>query len=82
MAGSSRLHTLAASMIPAAIPHKMRRVAGLACLRSKNTPAAPSAVHAAGNSQTPSMKTIRFKPHSPFALCMHKRAKECKLLTQ
>lgn len=79
MAGSNRLHTLAASMIPAAIPHKMRRVAGLVCLRSKNTPAAPSAVHAAGNSQTQSVKTIRFKPHSPFALCMHKRAKGCRL---
>ena len=48
IAGSSRLHTLAASMMPAAMPHRMRCVQGRDRRRSKNTPAAPSVVHAAG----------------------------------
>ena len=67
MAGSKRLHTLAASIMPAAMPHKIRCVQGRACRRSKNTPAAPNVVHAAGNSSTHAVKIIRFK--TAFPLC-------------
>ena len=77
-AGSSRLHTLAASMMPAAMPHRMRCVQGRDCRRSKNTPAAPSVVHAAGNSSTHAVKTIWFTIHSPFARCMCDEAKRCR----
>ena len=75
MAGSKRLHTLAASMMPAAMPHKMRCVQGRACRRSKNTPAAPNVVHAAGNSSTHAVKIIRFKttfPLCPLYVRMHR----------
>ena len=78
IAGSSRLHTLAASMMPAAMPHRMRCVQGRDCRRSKNTPAAPSVVHAAGNSSTHAVKTIWFTIHSPFARCMCAEAKRCR----
>ena len=78
IAGSSRLHTLAASMMPAAMPHRMRCVQGRDCRRSKNTPAAPSVVHAAGNSSTHAVKTIWFTIHSPFARCMTGREKMCR----
>ena len=67
IAGSSRLHTLAASIMPAAMPHRMRCVQGRDCRRSKNTPAAPSVVHAAGNSSTHAVKTILV--HDAFPLC-------------
>jgi len=49
------------------MPHKMRCVQGRACRRSKNTPAAPNVVHAAGNSSTHAVKIIRFK--TAFPLC-------------
>ena len=57
MAGKSRLHTLAASMMPAAMPQSIRLVAGSPVFRSRNTPAAPAVVqtrHAAGWSMLPS----------------------------
>lgn len=49
------------------MPHKIRCVQGRACRRSKNTPAAPNVVHAAGNSSTHAVKIIRFK--TAFPLC-------------
>jgi hypothetical protein len=52
--------------MPAAIPHKMRWVQGRDVRRSKNTPAAPSAVHAAGNSSAHAVKRIRFKTAFPL----------------
>ena len=75
VAGSSRLHTLAASMMPAAIPLSTRWVRGAADRRSRNTPAAPSVVHTAGNSSTLAAKTIWFKTHSPFAHFMFRQRK-------
>ena len=51
MAGSSRLHTLAASMMPAAMPQSIRRVRGSSARRTRKTPAAPSAVQSAGSSR-------------------------------
>ena len=68
MAGSSKLHTLAASMMPAAIPQSIRRVRGSCVDRIRNTPAAPTAVQHAGSKSTAATKKIPFKPHSPFLL--------------
>ena len=65
MAGSSRLQTLAASMMPAARPFSIRWVFGSCGLRSRNTPAAPSAVHAAGSSNTIHTNNDS-NLHSPF----------------
>ncbi len=48
MAGSSRLQTLAASITPAAKPIMARRAGSFGSPRSKNTTAAPSAVHPHG----------------------------------
>ena len=66
MAGSSKLHTLAASIMPAAIPQSIRRVRGSCVDRIRNTPAAPTAVQNAGSKSTAATKKIPFKPHSPF----------------
>ena len=45
------LKTLAASMMPAAMPQSIRRVRGSAARRTRKTPAAPSAVQSAGSSR-------------------------------
>ena len=67
MAGSSRLHTLAASMMPAAMPQSIRRVFGSCVGRIRKTPAAPTVVQQAGSSRTAAnRKKIPFKSHSPF----------------
>ena len=67
MAGSSRLHTLAASMMPAAMPQSIRRVFGSCVGRIRKTPAAPTVVQQAGSSRTAAnRKKIPFKTHSPF----------------
>ncbi len=79
IAGSSRLHTLAASMMPAAMPPQDALRAGPRLPpQQKTTPAAPSVVHAAGNSSTHAVKTIWFTIHSPFARCMCAEAKRCR----
>ena len=67
MAGSNRLHTLAASMMPAAMPQSIRRVFGSCVGRIRKTPAAPTVVQQAGSSRTAAnRKKIPFKTHSPF----------------
>ena len=58
------------------IPHKMRWVQGRAVRRSKNTPAAPNAVHPAGNSSTQAVNKIWFKMHSPFTSVYVRRSKK------
>ena len=64
MAGSSRLHTLAASMMPAAMPEVIRWVRGSCVRRNKKAPAAPTVVHTAGSSRMPAVKMIFSTPHS------------------
>ena len=66
MAGSSRLQTLAASMMPAASPFSIRWVFGSCILRSRNTPAAPSVVHPAGSNSKIITNNHKSNPHSPF----------------
>jgi hypothetical protein len=58
IAGSSRLHTLAASITPAAKPSIMRWARGPGGRRRKKTDAAPSAVQAVGISVRPSAVRI------------------------
>ena len=58
MAGMSRLHTLAASITPAANPSMALCAAGRGCRFKKNTTAAPSAVHAQGNAVVSSANHI------------------------
>jgi hypothetical protein len=66
MAGSSRLHTLAASITPAAKPGSARCKCGPGALRSKNTPAAPSDVHTAGSPMTAAANQYTFIVHPSF----------------
>ena len=78
MAGKSRLHTLAASMMPAAMPQSIRRVAGSPVFRSRNTPAAPAVVQSIGSSSTAAVRKICSKSHSPFSRSMPERQEVCR----
>ncbi len=78
MAGSSRLHTLAASMIPAASPQSIRRVAGSPGRRSRNTPAAPAVVQSVGSRSPTAQDKIGSILHSSLPPVYAERKRNVK----